>query len=118
MCGILTLAALGDEQRLPHSPDEIDVLRDTLTARGPDAGATWWEPSQQVALMHRRLRVIDLEGSAQPMRSTCGRYALTYNGEIYNFRELRTELEAAGYVFTTRGDTEVVLQSSHRGIAV
>ena len=111
MCGFLVIASAFEEAPLPHSRDELDRLRDVLQNRGPDAGATELDPSEHVALMHRRLRVIDLEGSAQPMTDRSGRYSVVYNGELYNFRELRDELRRAGRDFETEGDTEVVLQA-------
>jgi len=96
-------------RRLPHAPDELDRIRDSLSHRGPDAGETWVDDAGRVALLHRRLKVIDLDGGRQPMHCPRGRYHLAYNGEIYNFRELRAELEARGESFRTQSDTEVLL---------
>ncbi len=109
MCGFLLIASLAGDRPLPHDRRELDRLRDTLRSRGPDAGETWINANATAALMHRRLKVIDLEGGRQPMSSADGRFHLVYNGEIYNYRELRRELEADGHVFRTRGDTEVLL---------
>lgn len=75
--------------------------------RGPDGDGVFAEPG--VALVHRRLSIIDLEGGAQPMPYAGERLWLTFNGEIYNYRELRTELEGRRLAFRTRSDTEVVL---------
>jgi asparagine synthase (glutamine-hydrolysing) len=103
------LAATASDGRLPHDPATLDHLRDGLTHRGPDAGETWVDPEGRIALLHRRLKVIDLEGARQPMSCPDGRHHLIYNGEVYNYRELRSELEDKGMTFRTRGDTEVVL---------
>jgi asparagine synthase (glutamine-hydrolysing) len=105
------LVATEPDGRLPHERDQFDRLRDTLVHRGPDAGETWVDPAGRVALLHRRLKVIDLEGARQPMHCPEGRYHLIYNGEVYNFLELRRELEREGLDFRTCGDTEVVLNA-------
>jgi asparagine synthase (glutamine-hydrolysing) len=109
MCGLITLASTRAGTRLPHGPEELDALRDSLAHRGPDAGETWTDEDGRVALLHRRLKVIDLDGGRQPMPCHRGRYHLVYNGEIYNFRELQEELAGQGYPFHTRSDTEVLL---------
>ncbi|WP_344309295.1 asparagine synthase (glutamine-hydrolyzing) [Fodinicola feengrottensis] len=75
--------------------------------RGPDGDGTFVQAG--LGLTHRRLAVIDRAGGAQPMRSQDGRYVLAYNGEVYNYRELRGELVAAGHTFSSASDTEVVL---------
>jgi asparagine synthase (glutamine-hydrolysing) len=75
--------------------------------RGPDGQGVFDEPG--ITLVHRRLSIIDIEGGTQPMAYADGRYWITYNGEIYNYRELRAELEARGHAFRTRSDTEVIL---------
>jgi asparagine synthase (glutamine-hydrolysing) len=80
---------------------------DAMVHRGPDGSGVWTELG--VGLGHRRLSIIDLEGSPQPMHSADGRAVIVFNGEIYNFRELRRELENAGARFRTQGDTEVIL---------
>ena len=84
--------------------------------RGPDGSGVWSAPSgDPVTLGHRRLSIIDLSGgNSQPMLDVSGRFALTYNGEIYNYRELAAELVAGGVVFRTHGDTEVVLEAYKR----
>jgi asparagine synthase (glutamine-hydrolysing) len=83
-------------------------MTEVLAHRGPDGEGSW--DDGRTALGHRRLAVIDLPGSAQPMVSDDHRLALVYNGEVYNFRELRGRLEARGHRFRTAGDTEVVLR--------
>jgi asparagine synthase (glutamine-hydrolysing) len=105
MCGIAGIF-------YPEVPKPVDARRvramaDVLAHRGPDGSGVWTAPG--VGLGHRRLSIIDLEGGAQPMLSPDGRVALTYNGEIYNFREVRTELEALGHAFLSHSDTEVIL---------
>jgi asparagine synthase (glutamine-hydrolysing) len=80
--------------------------------RGPDRGGIWVSADQTVGLAHRRLSIIDLsEAGTQPMADSQGQIRVTYNGEIYNFREIRAELEKKGHVFSTNTDTEVLLNS-------
>ncbi len=80
---------------------------DAMVHRGPDGAGVWTDLG--VGLGHRRLSIIDLEGSPQPMASADGRAVIVFNGEIYNFRELRAQLEREGARFRTSGDTEVIL---------
>src|SRR5262245_35807457 len=84
-------------------------MRDALAHRGPDDAGLWSSPDGRVCLGHRRLSVIDprREGR-QPMLNEDGRVAVTFNGEVYNFRELRAALESAGHRFASRTDTEVL----------
>ena len=82
-------------------------MADVLAHRGPDGSGVWTAPG--IGLGHRRLSIIDLATGDQPMLSADGRLALSYNGEIYNFREVRAELEASGHLFRTESDTEVIL---------
>lgn len=91
--------------------DELTRTREAMRSRGPDAAGTWLSSDGRTGLGHRRLSIIDVsERSNQPMLSRDGRYALTLNGEIYNFAELRAELERDGETFDTTSDTEVVLR--------
>lgn len=83
-----------------------------MAHRGPDGSGVWTAPG--VGLGHRRLSIIDLAGSPQPMHSPDGRAAIVFNGEIYNYRELRRELAAEGIQFRTDGDTEVILAAWQR----
>ncbi len=113
MCGILGVVDFGRLQgQLPWNPDElalIDAARDGLAARGPDGFGTWHQPG--IALSHRRLAIIDLSPAGrQPMISERGS-ALTFNGEIYNYLELRKELRALGRLFRSDSDTEVLQQA-------
>lgn len=105
MCGICGYALPG------HTPPE-SLLRDMcvpLARRGPDAEGVYCAPG--IGLGHRRLTVLDTVGGAQPMRDPSGRFALICNGEIYNHRSVREDLEALGHVFHTRSDTEVLLHA-------
>ncbi|MCC3770623.1 asparagine synthase (glutamine-hydrolyzing) [Streptomyces sp. UNOC14_S4] len=110
MCGIVGRVDFDRDLRSEWADFRRAV--DTMGCRGPDAEGMWLE--QHVALGHRRLAVIDLVGGAQPMVAEEDGHvlaALTYSGEVYNFRELRTELEGRGHLFRTRSDTEVVLRA-------
>jgi asparagine synthase (glutamine-hydrolysing) len=110
MCGIAGLFHLtgGTAERGPAAMAR--AMADTLAHRGPDGGDAWGDADAGIALGHRRLAIIDLTPTgAQPMHSADGRYVITYNGEVYNFRELRRELEARGHAFRGTSDTEVML---------
>lgn len=105
MCGIAGLLNLDGA---PVSPALLQAMTDAIAHRGPDGEGHWIEGG--VGLGHRRLAIIDLSPLAhQPMVSVEHRYVLTYNGEIYNFRELRVELERLGHWFRSQSDTEVLL---------
>ncbi len=107
MCGITGLLHLDHE---PVSPAVLQRMTDAVAHRGPDGEGQWIEG--HVGFGHRRLAIIDLSPAGhQPMVSADHRYVLTYNGEIYNFRELKAELEAEGYWFRSRCDSEVVLHA-------
>jgi asparagine synthase (glutamine-hydrolysing) len=87
-------------------------MRDAMGHRGPDGKGEWRSACERVALGHRRLAVIDLSpDSAQPLTSHDGAYTIAFNGEIYNYRELREALIKRGHHFNSRGDTEVILES-------
>src|SRR5689334_9359009 len=107
MCGIAGLISLDGA---PVSPVVLQRMTDAIAHRGPDGEGQWIEGG--VAIGHRRLAIIDLSPAGQqPMISSDHRYVLSYNGELYNFRELKTELEALGYWFRSRTDSEVVLNA-------
>ncbi|MDR3639983.1 MAG: asparagine synthase (glutamine-hydrolyzing) [Humidesulfovibrio sp.] len=115
MCGIAGFI-LGPDFRhgggtAPENPEErralLKAMTDVMATRGPDGEGQWLEGP--AALGHRRLSIIDLAAGSQPMLDTGGRAAITFNGEIYNYRELRAELETLGFAFATRSDTEVLL---------
>jgi asparagine synthase (glutamine-hydrolysing) len=105
MCGIAGLFHI--ETAKPVDPARVRAMTDAQAHRGPDGSGVW--TAQGVGLGHRRLSIIDLGGGAQPMASSDGEIVVTYNGEIYNFRDVRRELEAKGAVFTTESDTEVLI---------
>lgn len=110
MCGIAGIYAFHGSSP-PVDRAELRTVRDYMAARGPDGHGEWFSSDGRVGLGHRRLAIIDLtDAGAQPMSSADGQLVITYNGEIYNHRELRRELEAAGRVFKSGSDTEVLLQ--------
>ena len=110
MCGIA-----GWLTKNPVEEDRIQTILRMLNHRGPDSDGVWVKPLEkeaQAGLLHTRLSIIDLsEQGAQPMQSECGQFILSFNGEIYNYRELRAELENMGRTFRSRSDTEVLLQA-------
>jgi asparagine synthase (glutamine-hydrolysing) len=111
MCGI---AGLWD-QRARLSPEALghaaQRMSDIMRHRGPDAGDVWCDAQAGLALGHRRLSIIDLTpAGAQPMVSSCGRFVISFNGEAYNFAEIRRELEARGRNFRGHCDTEVIVE--------
>lgn len=107
MCGITGL--LDFHQNVGQQTEILQKMNQTLSPRGPDGEGSW--VSKHVALAHRRLNVIDPEGGAQPMMKQVGerRYVITYNGQIYNYKALRKQLQARGYQFDTQSDTECLL---------
>lgn len=82
-----------------------------LAHRGPDGTGTWLSPERDIGLGHTRLAIIDLAGGRQPIQSADGRFVIVFNGELYNFRALRKELEVLGHRFRTSSDTEVMLEA-------
>lgn len=111
MCGFtgfldLTAATAADDLHR-----QVRAMADTLVHRGPDDAGTWVDATAGLALGHRRLSILDLSPLGhQPMVSACGRYVIAFNGEIYNFRALRADLEAVGETFAGQSDTEVLLR--------
>jgi asparagine synthase (glutamine-hydrolysing) len=97
---------------------ELLATREAMRARGPDGAGFWWTTDRRCGLAHRRLTILDLSDRAsQPMTSEDGVLAVVFNGEIYNYRELRAELESTGVRFRTTSDTEVLLRLyTHYGI--
>lgn len=110
MCGIAAIFSYAVHGP-PVDVPEILRIRERMTNRGPDGEGLWASPDKRVALAHRRLAIIDLSpGGAQPMATADGRLQIVFNGEIYNYRELRDELRGAGVEFRSHSDTEVLLQ--------
>jgi asparagine synthase (glutamine-hydrolysing) len=105
MCGIAGL--YHPEQPRPLPPERVAAMLAPMRHRGPDGDGLWHAPG--VVFGHLRLSIIDVAGSPQPMHGSEGRFTITYNGEVYNYRELRAELAALGHRFQTAGDTEVIL---------
>jgi asparagine synthase (glutamine-hydrolysing) len=112
MCGIAGMI----DWRAATTADTLratcEAMIETVRHRGPDAGEVWVEAAGGVALGQRRLAIIDLSpGGAQPMHSADRRYVITFNGEIYNYRDIRRELQAAGRSMRSESDTEVLLEA-------
>lgn len=109
MCGIVGFRSVRDFQTLRESLPESTL---SLTHRGPDDSGLFFDKRCGVGLGHRRLSVIDLsKAGQQPMVSDDGNVHIVYNGEVYNFREIRVPLEAQGHVFRSETDTEVILKA-------
>src|SRR5215471_9326755 len=109
MCGIAGIYAFHYAAN-PVDRNELRRIRDHMAARGPDGVGEWYSQDGRVGFGHRRLTIIDLsERGAQPMMSADGKLVVTFNGEIYNYRQLRASLEARGHTFRTQTDTEVLL---------
>ena len=113
MCGI---AGILSTTLAPSSArSAASRMQGALAHRGPDDSGLWQSPDGAATLAHRRLSILDLSGAAhQPMSTPDGRFTICFNGEIYNFRELRHELEQAGADFRTSSDTEVILRLYER----
>ena len=109
MCGFAGIFAYSNNAP-PVLETELLRIRDQMFHRGPDGEGLWISADKRVGLGHRRLSIIDLsENGAQPMASLDGRYQIIFNGEIYNFKELRSELKPQGINFRGNSDTEVLL---------
>lgn len=107
MCGIAGIIATGSA---PVEAPDLKRLADALAHRGPDGEGLWISPDRRTGLVHRRLAILDTsERGHQPMHSADGRYTIVFNGEIFNFIELRDELIALGHIFVSDSDTEVIL---------
>ncbi|HER27680.1 MAG TPA: asparagine synthase (glutamine-hydrolyzing), partial [Rhodospirillales bacterium] len=116
MCGLAAIFAYGD--KAPGiSGDMLSAINDAMARRGPDGQGQWLADDRQIGLAHRRLAIIDLsDKAAQPMLQDHpgGRLAITFNGEIYNFLDLKERLQSENYAFVTNSDTEVLLHLYRR----
>jgi asparagine synthase (glutamine-hydrolysing) len=111
MCGIAGIFCYRPEAGAVDR-DELMRMREHMARRGPDGAGTWLGGDGRIGLAHRRLAILDLgEHAAQPMATPDGRLHIAFNGEIYNHRELRRQLQARGHVFVTGSDTEVLLHA-------
>ena len=105
MCGI---GGIINTNNSKIDPNIIENIKDSLEHRGPDNSSIKYI-SESNCFVHTRLSIIDLnDRSNQPFQSSDGRYTLVFNGEIYNFKEIRKDLESIGISFNTEGDTEVL----------
>jgi len=108
VCGIAGIITIGSGE--PVAKEMLVNMTDAMLHRGPDGAGTWLSADRCAGLGHRRLSIVDLsDAGSQPMGNADGSIQISFNGEIYNFRELRKELQAAGYVFRSQSDTEVIV---------
>ena len=106
MCGIVGIASVASQTQRAW----LTIGRDAMTHRGPDDAGEWWSADGRVGLAQRRLAIIDLSPAGhQPMHDASGALSIVFNGEIYNFADLRAELIAKGHGFRSHSDTEVIL---------
>ncbi|WP_404362225.1 asparagine synthase (glutamine-hydrolyzing) [Marinobacter sp.] len=113
MCGLAGFFRHSTESDRARHSSWLETMGQAINHRGPDASSVFLD--DQVAITHRRLSILDLtEAGTQPMSSASGRYVIAFNGEIYNYREIRGELEQAGLTFRTQTDTEVLLELYER----
>src|SRR5262245_35395898 len=105
MCAINGIFAYHYAASTPQAKELVST-RDAMRTRGPDGQGSCWSTDRRCSLGHRRLAIVDLaDRAAQPMQSADGRYHIVFNGEIYNFKEIRSQLEAEGVRFRTTSDT-------------
>ena len=106
MCGIAGIYGRKEKVRR----EDLEVMGERLAHRGPDGQGVWIDEADNIGFVHRRLSIIDLsDNGRQPMHYAGGRYTITFNGEIYNYLEIRKSLTAKGYSFHSASDTEVLL---------
>ena len=108
MCGIAGICQIDATPLTPEAGQWVKAMTDRMAHRGPDGEGQWSQGP--VCLGHRRLSIIDLSGGGQPMHSADGQLTVTFNGEIYNYAELKEQLTALGGRFKTSSDTEVILE--------
>ncbi len=104
ICGVLSL-----DPDAPVAGEQVVAMRDAMSHRGPDDAGLWLD--RGFGLGHRRLSIIDLAGGHQPMTDSTGRWVIVFNGEIYNFREIRNRLAGLGHIARTQSDTEVIVEA-------
>jgi asparagine synthase (glutamine-hydrolysing) len=110
MCGITGVVAYGDTGAAPVDHTQLRRMRDAMAVRGPDGAGEWFRDDGRVALAHRRLAIIDLDPRAsQPMVDAETGNVIVFNGEIYDYRDLKQQLAREGVQFLTESDTEVLL---------
>jgi asparagine synthase (glutamine-hydrolysing) len=105
MCGIVSFLS----RQAPVTPQRLKAGTNALLHRGPDGEGFWIAPKQNIGLGHRRLSIIDLATGTQPLVSTDGQKAVIVNGEFYDYKRIRAELEAKGHKFKTQSDSEIIL---------
>jgi len=107
MCSIAGILSTGPNKA---NREFLTILSESMVHRGPDGSGMWLNSDQSIGLAHQRLSIIDLSlASNQPMTDTSNELEIVFNGEIYNYKNLRYELESKGYQFNTQSDTEVIL---------
>lgn len=112
MCGITGFWDISRQISTDYLPVIVQQMSKSLIHRGPDDGGSWVDGEVGIALGHRRLSIVDLSPQGhQPMISSNGRYVIVFNGEVYNFPELRKQLQSLGYSFCSHSDTEVMLSA-------
>lgn len=112
MCGIAGIVNATDRHGRADLAATVRAMTDTIAHRGPDSEGSWLDPAAGVALGHRRLAIRDLSPTGhQPMVSSCGRWVIVYNGEVYSHREIAADLESRGRRMRGSSDTEVIVES-------
>ncbi len=111
MCGIAGVFVLNTDERCHISQDDSSRILNTIRHRGPDGSAGWWSPDRLCWLGNTRLAIVDVEGGHQPLSNEDETVWVTFNGQIYNHREIRKELEILGHTFKTNCDTEVLVHA-------
>ena len=118
MCGVTGFFLTNDNKGGDFLKREIKKMNNSLSHRGPNNDDLWFDENEKIYLGHRRLSIIDLSEKAnQPMKSNNHRYVISFNGEIYNFRELKKNLEKKKITFNNKSDTQVLLEVlNHYGV--
>jgi len=112
MCGVVGVLDPRHRRGRGDSEHLLRSMAGSMVHRGPDGSGVWTDPQHGIGLSHRRLAIMDLSAAGyQPMASASDRYVISYNGEIYNHRELAAELEGRGVCFRGHSDTEVLIEA-------